>query len=239
MIRKVESCIEIAPLHNPPNLAGIYAISEMLPLIPQVAVFDTAFHQTMPEYTPWQEPPIRFIKIRYQTIRISRKQPPVCIAESMWVPGLDFIKKTKSITAHIGNGASIAAIENGKSVGTMGFTPVEGLNDGNSFRRYRSGSGNLSDGERNDWHFSSNHIIQQTQPGVLGVCRVFRRICAISKKQSAKAINGQNWLWICTNTGLKIHWRICRRTLNGFDVLVFTGGVGENQTQPAKKYAKD
>ena len=128
VIRKVESCIEIAPLHNPPNLAGIYAISEMLPLIPQVAVFDTAFHQTMPEYAYMYGIPYSLYKKyairRYGFHGTSHRYVSQRACEFL---GLDY-QKTKIVTAHIGNGASITAIENGKSVDTtMGFTPVEGL----------------------------------------------------------------------------------------------------------------
>ena len=128
VIKNIESCIEIAPLHNPPNLAGIYAINELLPTVPQVAVFDTAFHQTMPEYAYMYGIPYTLYKKygnrRYGFHGTSHRYVSKRVCEFL---NLDY-SKTKIVTAHIGNGASITAVENGKSIDTtMGFTPVEGL----------------------------------------------------------------------------------------------------------------
>ena len=128
VIKKIEECIDIAPLHNPPNLAGISAISELLPTVPQVAVFDTAFHQTMPEYAfMYPIPYSLYTKYgirRYGFHGTSHRYVSHRACEFL---NMDY-NRTKIITVHLGNGASITAIENGKSIDTsMGFTPLEGL----------------------------------------------------------------------------------------------------------------
>jgi acetate kinase len=114
VIQKIVECIDIAPLHNPPNLAGINAINELLPNVPQVAVFDTAFHQTMPEYAYMYGIPYslytKYGIRRYGFHGTSHRYVSRRACEFL---GLDY-SKTKMITAHIGNGASITAIENGK-----------------------------------------------------------------------------------------------------------------------------
>ncbi|MCC7319176.1 MAG: acetate/propionate family kinase, partial [Bacteroidales bacterium] len=128
VISALEECIELAPLHNPPNLKGIYAMKELLPEVIQVGVFDTAFHQTMPPkaylygipYSLYEKYKIR----RYGFHGTSHKYVSQRACEIL---GLD-IHQQKIITCHLGNGASMAAIKNGKSVDTsMGMTPIEGL----------------------------------------------------------------------------------------------------------------
>ena len=115
VIQKIVECIDIAPLHNPPNLAGINAINELLPNVPQVAVFDTAFHQTMPEYAYMYGIPYslytKYGIRRYGFHGTSHRYVSQRACDFL---GLDY-KKTKMITAHIGNGASVTAIENGIS----------------------------------------------------------------------------------------------------------------------------
>lgn len=128
IIEQMEACIELAPLHNPPNLAGINAIKELIPHVPQVGVFDTAFHQTMKAdaymygipYSLYEKYAIR----RYGFHGTSHRYVSRRACEVVNRP----YESTKTITAHIGNGGSLAAILNGKSIDTsMGMTPVEGL----------------------------------------------------------------------------------------------------------------
>ena len=128
VIHKIEECIELAPLHNPPNLAGIHAIGELLPAVPQVGVFDTAFHQTMPArsylyaipYEIYEKYGVR----RYGFHGTSHRYVSQRVCEYL---GVNYGEK-KIITCHIGNGGSVAAVENGKCVDTsMGLTPLEGL----------------------------------------------------------------------------------------------------------------
>ena len=229
VIRNIEACIEIAPLHNPPNLAGIFAISDLLPQIPQVAVFDTAFHQTMPEhaymygipYTLYKKYGIR----RYGFHGTSHRYVSRRACEFL---GLDY-QKTKIITAHIGNGGSITAIENGKSVDTsMGFTPVEGLMMGT-----RSGDVDLGVVtylmEKEMISTSATTTLFNKHSGVLGVSGISSDMRDIEKaisegNQRAKLALGMY------EYRIKKYIGSYAAVLNGFDVLVFTGGVGENQT---------
>ncbi|HBK93542.1 MAG TPA: acetate kinase, partial [Porphyromonadaceae bacterium] len=128
VIEMLKECIELAPLHNPPNLKGIYAIQELLPHTPQVSVFDTAFHQTMPDYAYVYGLPYSLYEKygirRYGFHGTSHRYVSKRACEFLNVP----YESQRIITAHIGNGVSITAIKNGKSVDTsMGMTPVEGL----------------------------------------------------------------------------------------------------------------
>ena len=229
VIRNIEACIEIAPLHNPPNLAGIFAISDLLPQIPQVAVFDTAFHQTMPEHAYMYGIPYSLYKKygirRYGFHGTSHRYVSRRACEFL---GLDY-QKTKIITAHIGNGGSITAIENGKSVDTsMGFTPVEGLMMGT-----RSGDVDLGVVtylmEKEMISTSAATTLFNKHSGVLGVSGI-----SSDMRDIEKAISEGNQR---AKLALEMYeYRIKKyigsyaAVLNGFDVLVFTGGVGENQT---------
>ena len=229
VIRNIEACIEIAPLHNPPNLAGIFAISDLLPQVPQVAVFDTAFHQTMPEHAYMYGIPYSLYKKygirRYGFHGTSHRYVSRRACEFL---GLDY-NKTKIITAHIGNGGSITAIENGKSVDTsMGFTPVEGLMMGT-----RSGDVDLGVVtylmEKEMISTSATTTLFNKHSGVLGVSGI-----SSDMRDIEKAISEGNQR---AKLALEMYeYRIKKyigsyaAVLNGFDVLVFTGGVGENQT---------
>ena len=229
VIRNIEACIEIAPLHNPPNLAGIFAISDLLPQIPQVAVFDTAFHQTMPEHAYMYGIPYSLYKKygirRYGFHGTSHRYVSRRACEFL---GLDY-NKTKIITAHIGNGGSITAIENGKSVDTsMGFTPVEGLMMGT-----RSGDVDLGVVtylmEKEMISTSAATTLFNKHSGVLGVSGISSDMRDIEKaisegNQRAKLALGMY------EYRIKKYIGSYAAVLNGFDVLVFTGGVGENQT---------
>jgi len=229
VIRKIEECIEIAPLHNPPNLAGIRAISELLPLVPQVAVFDTAFHQTMPEYAYMYGIPYslyaKYGIRRYGFHGTSHRYVSQRACEFL---GLDS-KKTKMITAHIGNGASIAAIENGKSVDTsMGFTPIEGLMMGT-----RSGDVDLGVVtflmEKEMIGAAAVSTLFNKHSGVLGVSGISSDMRDIENaieegNERAKLAMDMYEYRIKKYIGSYI------AALGGIDVLVFTGGVGENQT---------
>ena len=128
VIAKVKECYDLAPLHNPVNIAGVDAISEILPDVPQVGVFDTAFHQTMPSYAYMYGLPYEMYEKygvrRYGFHGTSHRYVSRRACEFL---GLEY-EKQRIITCHIGNGGSITAIKDGKSVDTsMGMTPVEGL----------------------------------------------------------------------------------------------------------------
>jgi acetate kinase len=234
VIKKIVDCIEIAPLHNPPNLAGINAIKELLPDVPQVAVFDTAFHQSMPDYAYMYGIPYSLYKKygirRYGFHGTSHRFVSHRACEFL---GLNF-KKTKIITAHIGNGASIAAIEHGKSVDTsMGFTPIEGLMMGT-----RSGDVDLGVVtfimEKEMINTAGASTLFNKHSGVLGVSGVssdmrdIDNAIAEGNERAKLALNMYQYR-------IKKYIGSYFAALNGADVLVFTGGVGENQS-PIREY---
>ncbi len=237
VIKKIEECIDIAPLHNPPNLAGIRAISELLPDVPQVAVFDTAFHQTMPDYAYMYGIPYALYQKygirRYGFHGTSHRYVSRRACEFL---GLDY-EKTKVITAHIGNGASITAVKDGKSIDTsMGFTPIEGLMMGT-----RSGDVDLGVVtflmEKEMINSTSVSTLFNKHSGVLGVSGI-----SSDMRDIEKAISEGNER---AKLALNIYeYRIIKyvgsyfAALNGADVLVFTGGVGENQTGTREKVCK-
>lgn len=128
MIKAVEECNDLAPLHNPANLIGVRACQKLMPETPMVGVFDTAFHQTMPEKAYMYGLPYEYYEKykvrRYGFHGTSHSFVSKRTAELLNRP----YEETKTIVCHLGNGASICAVENGKSVDTsMGLTPLEGL----------------------------------------------------------------------------------------------------------------
>jgi len=229
VISMIEECIDMAPLHNPPNLAGIRAINELLPEVPQVAVFDTAFHQTMPDFAYMYAIPYSLYKKygirRYGFHGTSHRYVSKRACDFL---GLDY-SKTKLITAHIGNGGSVCAVENGKSVDTsMGFTPIEGLMMGT-----RSGDVDLG---------VVTYLMEKEMIGSAAISTLFNKhsgvigVSGISSdmREIDKAISEGNER---AALALKMYeYRIKKyigsymAALNGADVIVFTGGVGENQT---------
>jgi len=238
VIQKIVECIDIAPLHNPPNLAGINAINELLPNVPQVAVFDTAFHQTMPEYAYMYGIPYslytKYGIRRYGFHGTSHRYVSQRACDFL---GLDY-KKTKMITAHIGNGASVTAIENGKSVDTsMGFTPIEGLMMGTH-------SGDVDLGvvtflmEKETIGSASVSTFFNKHSGVLGISGL-----SSDMRDIENAITNGNER---AKLALEMYeYRIKKyigsyiAALNGVDVIVFTGGVGENQTGTRQKVCEN
>ncbi|HHT23516.1 MAG TPA: acetate kinase [Bacteroidales bacterium] len=229
VIKQIEACIDIAPLHNPPNLAGIAAIKELLPEVPQVAVFDTAFHQTMPDYAYMYGIPYAL----YKKYGIRRYGFHGTSHRYVSKRACDFLnldcKNTKVITAHIGNGGSITAVKNGKSVDTsMGFTPVEGLVMGT-----RSGDVDLGVitflQEKEMISTAATTTLFNKHSGVLGVSGVssdmrdIENAIAEGNERAKLALDMYEYR-------IKKYIGSYAAALNGFDVLVFTGGVGENQS---------
>jgi len=227
VIAKIEECIEIAPLHNPPNLAGINAIRELLPLIPQVGVFDTAFHQTMPSHAYMYGIPYslytKYGIRRYGFHGTSHRYVSQRACELL---GLD-INNSKLITCHIGNGGSITAIENGKSIDTsMGFTPVEGLLMGTRCGDIDLGVVTfLMDKEMLGTDSASTLFNKHS--GLLGISGVSSDMRDINKAVKEGNEHAQLALDM-------YHYRIKKyigaymAALGGADAIVFTGGVGEN-----------
>jgi acetate kinase len=227
VLHKIEECIEIAPLHNPPNLKGINAISELIPNVPQVAVFDTAFHQTMPEYAYMYGIPYSLYKKygirKYGFHGTSHRYVARRACELLNVP----YESQRIITCHIGNGGSIAAIRNGKSVDTtMGFTPVEGLLMGTR-------SGDIDAGvlpflmDKEMIGASGISTLLNKHSGILGISGVssdMRELLAAIENGNTQAILALNMY----NYRIKKYIGAYAAALGGVDILIFTGGVGEN-----------
>ncbi len=228
VIKKMEECVELAPLHNPPNLNGIYAVNELMPDVPQVGVFDTAFHQTMPPhaymygipYSLYEKYAIR----RYGFHGTSHRYVSRRACEFLGVKFED----QKIITAHIGNGGSVTAVKDGKSVDTsMGMTPVEGLLMGTR-------SGDIDAGvisyimEKENIGTQAISTIVNKYSGVLGVSGVSSDMREIEAAVAAKDERAILALEIY-NYRIKKYIGSYAAALGGLDILVFTGGVGENQ----------
>ena len=224
---KIKALGEIAPLHNPANLKGIETMEKLLPSVPQVAVFDTSFHQTLPKkafiygipYEYYEEYGVR----RYGFHGTSHK----FVAEKACrILGWDITEK-KIITCHLGNGASITAIDKGKSVDTsMGFTPVAGLVMGT-----RAGDLDLGallyicEKEGLDLPKANNLINKKSGvQGISGVSSDFRELQAAMEKGNEKAALALDVF--CYN--VKKYIGAYAAVLNGVDLIIFTGGIGEN-----------
>ena len=228
VIEKIKECYDVAPLHNPVNMAGIDAVTELMPGIPQVAVFDTAFHQTMPKeaymyaipYRLYEEYGIR----RYGFHGTSHRYVSRRACEFLDIP----YEKQRIITCHIGNGGSITAIRDGKSIDTsMGLTPTEGLMMGTRVGDIDPGAITfIMEKDRINTKGVSNLINKRS--GVLGVSGISSDMRDID----AAIAQGNERAKLALDMYI---YRIIKyigaytAVLDGVDVIVFTGGVGENQ----------
>ena len=228
VIEKIKQCYSIAPLHNPVNMAGIDAITEILPDVPQVAVFDTAFHQTMPPESYMYALPYEYYKNdgvrRYGFHGTSHRYVSRRVCDFL---GVDYTTQ-KIITCHIGNGGSITAVMNGKSIDTsMGLTPVEGLMMGTR-------CGDVDPGaltflmEKHHLSAADMQNIINKKSGVAG----FSEISSDMREIDDAIAQGNER----AKLALKMYeHRITKyigayaAEMGGVDIIVFTGGVGENQ----------
>lgn len=229
MIAQVKDCYDLAPLHNPANIIGIEAISELLPNAPQVGVFDTAFHQTMPAHAYMYALPYEMYEKygvrRYGFHGTSHRYVSRRACEFLGVP----YEEQKIITCHIGNGGSITAVMNGKSIDTsMGLTPVEGLMMGTRSGDVDAGALTfIMNKEGLDANGLANMINKQS--GVLGISgissdmRDIENAIAEGNERARLALEMYEYR-IIKYVGSYI------AAMNGVDIIVFTGGVGENQT---------
>jgi acetate kinase len=227
VIRKMEECIELAPLHNPPNLKGIYAVQQLMPNVPQVGVFDTAFHQTMPKHAYMYAIPYslytKYAIRRYGFHGTSHRFVSKRACEML---GVDF-NKTKIISCHLGNGASIAAIKNGISVDTsMGFTPLEGLVMGTRAGDLDLGAVTyIMDKEMIGTRSAS--VLFNKHSGLLGISGLssdMRDIIDAAHKGHEHAKLGMEMY----NYRIKKYIGSYIAAMGGVDIVVFTGGIGEN-----------
>ncbi|MGL6177711.1 MAG: acetate kinase [Tannerellaceae bacterium] len=238
VIKQLEECIELAPLHNPPNLKGINAVTRLMPNVPQIGVFDTAFHQTMPDYAYMYGLPYSLYKKygvrRYGFHGTSHRYVSQRACEILGVP----FEEQKIITAHIGNGGSITAIKDGKSIDTsMGMTPVEGLLMGTRAGDVDAGALSfIMEKEHLDAAGLSNLINRES--GVAGLSEIssdMRDIEDAIEKGDKNAILAMEMY----NYRIKKYIGAYAAALGGLDILVFTGGVGENQWVTRSAVCKD
>ena len=226
VMAEIRACIDYAPLHNPPNLKGINAVKSLLPDVPQVAVFDTAFHQKMPkyaylyglQYTLYSRHGIR----RYGFHGTSHRFVSDRAAGMMKQP----LENLKLITAHLGNGASISAIQNGRSVDTsMGFTPLEGLLMGT-----RCGDMDpaiiLQVMAKEELTLNDANILMNKHSGLQGISGISSDMREIEEEydESSRAKLAHDMF----TYRLKKYIGAYTAIMGGVDGIVFTGGIGEN-----------
>ncbi|MDE5959333.1 MAG: acetate kinase, partial [Muribaculaceae bacterium] len=225
----VRECYPLAPLHNPANMTGVEAIDKLMPSVPQVGVFDTAFHQTMPPKAYMYALPYKFYEEdgvrRYGFHGTSHRYVSQRVCEFL---GVD-ITKQKIVTCHIGNGGSITAVDGGRSVDTsMGLTPTEGLMMGTRV-------GDVDPGaltylmERHGYDCNDIQRIINKESGVAGVSGMSNDMREIEAADNAGDPRAHMALEMYENRITKYIGAYAAE-MGGLDIIVFTGGVGENQT---------
>jgi acetate kinase len=227
VVQNIVDCIDLAPLHNPAHLKGIYAVQKLLPTVPQVAVFDTAFHQTMPDFSFMYAIPYEFYinhKIRrYGFHGTSHYYVSKKCAEVM---GKNY-EDLKIITCHLGNGASVAAVKNGKSVDTsMGLTPNEGLMMGTRTGDLDLGALLLIMEKENLNKDQLNDLINK-KSGVLGVSQLSSDMRDIEEAAWQKGDYKANLALKMYFYRIKKYIGAYAAAMGGVDAIVFTGGIGE------------
>lgn len=236
--KDIEMCCELAPLHNPANLKGILSVEKLVPGVPQVAVFDTSFHQTIPDYAYMYALPYEY----YEKYRVRKYGFHGTSHKFVALKAAGMLKKDindlKIITCHLGNGASVAAIDRGQSIDTsMGFTPVDGLIMGT-----RSGEVDpgvliyIADKE----HFNVRNVSDMInkESGVLGITGLssdMRDLEMAASDGNERAVLALNMYAYRVKKFIGSYVA----ALNGLDMLVFTGGVGENDFNLRKKICSD
>ena len=230
VIEEIEDVSELAPLHNPANLTGILAFRDILPDVPAVAVFDTAFHQTMPEKSYLYSLPYeyyeRFGIRKYGFHGTSHKYVSQRAAELLGLP----LEQLRLISCHLGNGASIAAIESGRSIDTsMGFTPLAGVTMGTR-------SGNIDPAlipyimEKTGKSATEVMEVLNKESGMLALSGFSSDLRDIEAKASSKDERAELALEVFAS---RIHEYLgsYAARMRGVDAIIFTAGVGENSAE--------
>ncbi len=228
VLKVFEECSDLAPLHNPANLKGVKAVSELMPGLPQVGVFDTAFHQTMPKKAYMYAIPYelydKYAIRRYGFHGTSHRYVSKRVCDFLGVKPED----KKVITCHIGNGGSVAAVDGGKCVDTsMGLTPLEGVMmgtrsgdiDGGAVSFIQKKLGLDADGISNLLNKKSGVL------GITGISSDMREIEAAANNGDEKAVLALDMY----NYRIKKYVGAYAAAMGGADIIVFTAGVGENQ----------
>ncbi len=230
VLKALEECVELAPLHNPPNLLGIHACQELMPNTPMVGVFDTAFHQTMPPQNYLYALPYEYYtKYGIRKYGFHGTSHKYVAQRASSILNIN-INDLKIITCHLGNGASVSAIKYGKVVDTsMGFTPLQGLVMGTrsgdidpAIVTYIRKKENLPQGVVND--------ILNKKSGVLGISGISSDFRDLEEAVAEGNERAELALRVfCQKVRFYIGAYIAE--MNGLDALVFTAGVGENSAE--------
>ena len=237
VIAAVEECCDLGPLHNPANLKGIYAVQKLMPNVPQIAVFDTAFHQTMPDYAYMYPIPYEYFEKygirRYGFHGTSHRYVSKRVCEFLNIPQ----EGTRIITCHIGNGGSIAAVKDGKCVDTtMGLTPLEGLMMGTR-------SGDIDGGaityimKKEGMTPDEVSTMLNKKSGILGLfgkSSDMRELDAAAEAGDKRAILAQKIYYYRITKYIGAY----AAAMGGVDIILFTGGVGENQIKARTEVCK-
>ena len=229
VIAAVEECCDLGPLHNPANLKGIYAVQKLLPEVPQVAVFDTAFHQTMPDYAYLYPIPYKYFEKygirRYGFHGTSHRYVSKRVCEFLNIPQ----EGSRIITCHIGNGGSIAAVKDGKCIDTtMGLTPLEGLMMGTRSGDVDFGAMSWVASQTNQSLGDLERVVNK-ESGLLGISGLSSDLRVLEKAWH----EGHERAQLAIKTF--VH-RIARHiaghaaSLRRLDGIIFTGGIGENSS---------
>ena len=238
IIDKMEECVDLAPLHNPANLKGIYAMQKILPNVIQCGVFDTAFHSTMPDYVYMYGLPYEvYDKYKIRRYGFHGTSHRFVSKKACDILNLKY-ENQKIITCHLGNGASIAAIKDGKSFDTsMGLTPVEGLIMGTRCGDLDLGAFlYLMEKENMDSKKANNYINKVSgMIGISGVSSDMRDIWKASDEGNKKAALAMN-MYIYR---VKKYVGAYAAGMGGVDLIVFTGGIGENDYLVREGVCKD
>lgn len=227
VLQKIEALSELAPLHNPANITGIKAFAHVLPNVPAIAVFDTAFHQTMPESSFLYSLPYAYYENfgirKYGFHGTSHKYVSERTAELLGRP----VENLRLISCHLGNGASIAAIEAGKSIDTsMGFTPLAGVTMGTR-------SGNIDPAlipyimEKTGKTADEVLDVLNKESGMLGVSGFSSDLRDIEEEAEKGNERAELALEVFGNRIHKYIGSYAAR-MNGVDAIIFTAGIGEN-----------
>jgi len=236
--KDIEMCCELAPLHNPANLKGILSVEKLVPGVPQVAVFDTSFHQTMPDYAYMYAIPYEYYKkYKIRKYGFHGTSHKFVARKAAGLLEKDF-NSLKIITCHLGNGASVAAIDKGKSIDTsMGFTPVDGLIMGTRTGEIDPGVLiYIADKEHLNVQGVSNMINKKS--GVMGITNLssdMRDLELAAKSGNKRAILALEMYAYKVKKFIGAYVA----ALNGLDILIFTGGVGENDFNVREMICRD
>ena len=227
---KIRSLFEIAPLHNPANLEGVLSIEKVLPGVPQVTVFDTSFHQTIPATNYMYALPYAYYeKYRVRKYGFHGTSHKFVARVGAELAGLD-INHSKIITCHIGNGGSVTAVLNGKSFDTsMGFSPLDGLVMGTRCGQVDASAITFI-GEKEGMSYAELNTMMNKQSGVQGLTGIssdMRDIDRAYDEGNPRAILARDMYY----NRIKKFVGEYAAEMGGVDLIVFTGGVGENSSE--------